>query len=162
MTKLEYINQKFGSPNFVEVPKKGKQNRELTTVIFEISERLNETIEAVKKIENVRSLRKNEFVSPMCRSEKRNLKVKIGYGKKNAIMHSMLNWQMYATKSQALEYLFQMKKLLKEGELDDIIETHLRMLQELGLHANSYRTQPKLVNDKELPQLEVHENKEAA
>lgn len=162
MTKLEYINQKFGSPNFVEVPKKAKQNRELTTVMFEISERLNETIEAVKKIENVRSLRKNEFVSPMCRSEKRNLKVKIGYGKKNAIMHSMLNWQMYATKSQALEYLFQMKKLLKEGELDDIIETHLLKLKDQGPHASSHRTQPELEKDKELLQLELHESKQAA
>ena len=155
MTKLEYINQKFGSADFVKVEKEKYVKRTLTQSIFDINRRLEETIDIVKQIKSVRSVRARSFKAPMCKKKNQNLIIKIGYGEHNQIMDPLLGEQHFASKTKALTYLYKLKELLRAGELDDIVAAHMRKMIDRSEHARETRKKLQTEKKKALLQLEL-------
>ena len=141
MNKLKMINEQFGSAEFVKVAKPVYSGRTLTGAIFNVSKRLDETIDALTKLNDIRKIPAKTFNTPMCKKKKGNLIVKVGYGANNRIMDPLLDEQKYARVSDALDYLFQIRTLLREGELDDIIEHNLDTMKANSKYARSFRAE---------------------
>lgn len=150
MNKLAKINEQFGGADFVKVEKPEYVGRSLTGAIFDMNARIDQTIDALKQIYDIRKVRAGTFATPMCKKKKGNLVVKVGYGKYNHIMDPMLGEQKYANVLDALDYLFQIRSLLRSGGMDDIIEHHLEKLKARTENARNVRAEAKKASkDKE-------------
>lgn len=145
MDKIQMINEQFGNSEYVQVTKPEYVGRTLTRAIFDVSKRIDQTIDALSEVNDIRKIRAGSFRTPMCKKKKGNLVVKVGYGSNNHIMDTMLGEQKFANASDALAYLFKIRSLLREGGMDDIIEHHLDVLKARSEYARQVRAGAKKI-----------------
>jgi len=138
------LNNKYGHAVYIPVTKAERPTRELTQIVNETRVRLQETLEAVSGITNLRRLAAGTFRSPMARKYGGRLVVLVGYGKRNVALHAEnLPKRYFTTAEEAAVYLSEVLGMLEEGQLDEMLATRLNELKAAAKHARSFKKSPK-------------------
>ena len=137
MSTISRLNAKFGHSAIVPVEKVVYHKQTVTGVLNEILVRLDATIEKLESIDDLRRTRKDDVKAPMAYKYKGNLIIKIGYGKRNAIINKELAFRAFTSLADALGYLKELRKMITNGELDQIIADYVKKMSDQAKYANS-------------------------
>ena len=137
MSTITRLNAKFGHAAIVPVEKVAYHKRTLTSAVNEMLIRLDATIAKLEGITDLRRTKKDDCKAPMAYKYKGNLIIKIGYGKRNAIINKELAFRAFTSLADALGYLKELRKMIINGELDQIIADYIKKLSDQAKYANS-------------------------
>lgn len=129
MSTLTRLKAKFGHNTVVPVEAEKYQARTLTSAIQNTLDRLEESIEIISQVKDLRRTRKAECKSPMCHKYRGNLVFKLGYGKYNHTISEDLNEIYLTSPAEAVACMQDAKKMILEGALDQYMNSHLEVLR---------------------------------
>lgn len=140
MSTITRLNAKFGHAAIVPVEKVAYHKRTLTSAVNEMLIRLDATIAKLEGITDLRRTKKDDCKAPMAYKYKGNLIIKIGYGERNAKIIEELDFRAFTSLADALGYLQELRKMIINGELDQIIADHIKKLSDQAIYAISCKS----------------------
>lgn len=129
MSTISRLNAKFGHSQIVPVEKVAYHKRSLTSAVNNLIERIDQTLQVLSNITDLRRTKVAECKAPMAIKKRGNLLVKIGYGKRNCTMNKDLSMRAFTSVAEAIDYLNAVKLMLRNGELDYIVQEYIDMLR---------------------------------
>lgn len=129
MSTISRLNAKFGHSKIVPVERLTYHKRTLTSAVNSLIERLDQTLEVLSNIADLRRTKVADCKAPMAIKKRGNLLIKIGYGKRNRTMNEDLSLRAFTSVAEAIDYLNAVKLMLRNGELDYIVKEYIDMLR---------------------------------
>lgn len=136
-TKTRYA-VKFGNKAPIPVEKMTYHGATLTKAVDDIRARIDEAIDQLANVTSVRKARNKDFSTRMIRKEKRNLYVKVGYGKNNELFSDVLEGYFDCPIS-ARNSLHEAKQMLSNGEFDADITQLIAIKRARALAARRFK-----------------------
>jgi hypothetical protein len=137
-TKTRY-SVKFGNKAPIPVEKATYHGATLTKAVDDIRARIDEAIDQLVNITSVRKARNKDFTTRMIRKSKRNLHVKVGYGKNNELFSDVLEGY-FDCPIRARTSLHEAKMMLSDGDFDAEITKLIAIKQERALLARGVKS----------------------
>ena len=129
MTSKTRYAVKFGNNAPIPVEKAIYHGATLTKAVDEIRARIDEAIEQLAHITSVRKARNKDFSTHMIRKKKRNIYLKIGYGKNNELFSNVLEG-FFDCPIHARTALCEAKQMISAGDFDAEIAQLLAIKRE--------------------------------
>jgi hypothetical protein len=136
-TKTRYA-VKFGNKAPIPVEKATYHGATLTKAVDDIRARIDEAIDQLANVTSVRKARNKDFTTRMIRKTKRNLYVKVGYGKNNELFSDVLEGY-FDCAIRARTSLYEAKKMLSDGDFDAEITQLIAIKRERALAARRFK-----------------------